>query len=284
MKKSIKYLIIILLVIAIICLIALITVNKNKQKNNDYLDKPSQPDQKYIEPKEKYEYNEFEFLNVSTEDLIQIYFNRYKDNMLNDIQKAYNILDKEYREKRFGDINGYKSYIDKNYDKVGQAILISYKLDSTNNGYTQYVCLDQYGNYYIFRENAIMDYTVILDTYTIDLPEFLEKYNNANEQQKVALNIDKFMQAINAGDYKYAYNCLADSYKNNYFKTQESFEAYAKQNFYANNNVQYNNFEQQGDVYTYSVVLTNKDTNEQMNKTFIMKLGEGTEFEMSFDV
>ena len=128
-----------------------------------------------------------------------------------------------------------------------------------------------------------MEYTLILDTYTIDLPEFLEKYNNSTDQQKVALNIDKFMQAINAKDYKYAYNCLADSFKNNYFKTQEEFENYAKENFYSSNNVEYNEFDTQGDVYTYSVILTDKETSEQKNKTFIVKLEEGTEFVLSFN-
>ena len=56
--------------------------------------------------------------------------------------------------------------------------LKSYKIDK-NNDYTQYVLIDNLENYYIFRETSVMDYTVILDTYTIDLPEFLEKYENA---------------------------------------------------------------------------------------------------------
>ncbi len=161
--------------------------------------------------------------------------------------------------------------------------LVSYMTTTTYEGKTEYICLDQYGNYYIFTENAIMDYTVILDTYTIDLPEFTEKYDNGTEQQKVALNIDKFMQSINAKDYKYAYGCLADSFKNNYFKTQEEFENYARENFYESNTVGYNEFNTQGDVYTYSVILTDKNTGEQKTKTFIMRLGEGTNFEMSFN-
>ena len=128
-----------------------------------------------------------------------------------------------------------------------------------------------------------MNFSIILDTYTIDLPEFTEKYNSANENQKVALNIDKFMTAINAKDYKYAYNCLAGSFKNNYFKTEAEFENYAKANFYESNTVAYNTFETQGDLYTYSVTITDTKTANKKQKTFIMQLGEGTEFVMSFD-
>ena len=40
-----------------------------------------------------------------------------------------------------------------------------------------------------------MKYTVILDTYTIDLPEYIEKYNKANDQQKTAYCINKFMRS-----------------------------------------------------------------------------------------
>ena len=91
------------------------------------------------------------------------------------------------------------------------------------------------------------------------------------------------MRAINDRSYNYAYNCLADSFKNNYFKTQEEFETYVKSNFYESNSVTYNNFEKQGELYTYSVTITNKQTKEQKSKKFIMQLGEGTEFELSFD-
>lgn len=229
------------------------------------------------------EYNNFQYQTVTDEMIIWDYFNNYKDNILyGDISDAYELLDKDYREKRFGNLEGYQKHIQNNIIQTIKSNIETYRV-TTLDDKTEYVCLDQYGNYYIFTENAIMDYTVILDTYTIDLPEFIEKYNSATEQQKVALNIDKFMQAINAKDYKYAYECLADSFKNNYFKTQAEFENYAKENFFEINTIEYNEFNKQGDVYTYSIILADKNTGEQKTKTFIMRLGEETEFEMSFN-
>lgn len=228
------------------------------------------------------EYNSYIYNRMSEEDLMSKYIYYYKITSLFDINTGYNLLNEEYREKKFGNIENYKAYVENNKDQIYASILQSYQIKEDGDK-TRYICLDQYGNYYIFTENSIMDYSVILDTYTIDLPEFTEKYNSATDGQKVAMNIDKFIKAINDKDYKYAYNCLADSFKNNYFKTQEEFENYAKQNFYENNSVEYQEFDTNGEYYTYSVTLTNKDNDEQKNKTFVMKLGEETKFEMSFD-
>lgn len=57
----------------------------------------------------------------------------------------------------------------------------------------QYICVDQTGKYLIFKEKSIMDYEIILDTYTIDLPEFVEQYNSSSEDKKVQFNIQKFL-------------------------------------------------------------------------------------------
>lgn len=235
-----------------------------------------------IESIENKNYNTFEYKFIEDDTIAMEYFNNYKYTMLYNTDKAYEMLDQEYREKRFGSLEEYKQYVQQNYNSLSKCIISKYQVEK-NNGVKNYICLDNFENYYIFKQNSISNYTLILDTYTIDLPEFTEKYNSGTDQQKVALNINKFMQAINNKDYKYAYNCLADSFKNNYFKTQAEFENYAKENFYTNSNVEYNEFDIQGDVYTYSVILTDKETGEQKNKTFIMQLGEGTEFVLSFD-
>lgn len=284
MQKTIKNMIIILSVI-VACLLIVVVINSKKQtaSNSGIVDEPILPDTKYNGTKQKYECNEFEILNVSTGDLLSTYFNRYKDDIFADLEKSYNTLDEEYRQKKFGNIDNYRAYLQERYQEIALSKIDSYKISDKNDEYTQYVCIDNNGNYYIFKETAIMQYTVMLDTYTIDLPEFLEKYNNGTEQQKVALNIEKFIQAINDKSYNYAYNCLADSFKNNYFRTQEEFETYVKTNFYEKNSVTCNSFEKQGELYTYSITITNTETNEQKNKTFIMQLGEETEFALSFD-
>lgn len=225
--------------------------------------------------------NVYKMVPISKDSMAERYFNLYSTYLECDKEQSYNLLDKEYREKRFGTVQEYIKYVTEN--ELENAIISKYQIISYDN-YTQYVCVDSNGRYYIFNENSVMNFSLILDTYTIDIPAFTEKYNSSNENQKVALNIDKFMTAINAKDYKYAYNCLADSYKNNYFKTEAEFENYARANFYDNNTVTYDNFETQGDLYICKVTISDTKTENKKQKTFIMQLGQGTKFVMSFDV
>ena len=72
-----------------------------------------------------------------------------------------------------------------------------------NEDNTQYICIDEYGNYYLFNLIASFEYTVILDNYTVDVPDFIEEYNTSEENKKVKLNIQKLIIATKQGDYKY---------------------------------------------------------------------------------
>ena len=152
------------------------------------------------------------------------------------------------------------------------------------NDYIQLICVDQNGHYYIFNEEYPMNYIVILDTYTIDLPEFVEQYNSSAEDKKVQFNIQKFFDAINDGDYSYAYSKLDQTYKNNNFPTQTDFENYMKTNFYAQNKLGYTSYEKNGDLYIYKMVITNGENSSQtIEKQFVVKLLDGTNFVMSFE-
>ena len=99
------------------------------------------------------------------------------------------------------------------------------------------------------------------------------------------MNIDKFFQMINRQDYKTAYSCIAQSYKNNYFKTEEEFITYAKNNFYTYNDVTYKNYEQKGSyLYTFNINLSDltKENSEEKEIKIIMQLNDDLNFEMSF--
>lgn len=233
------------------------------------------------------DYNIFENVYVTDEQMIRDYLSKYLNHARNDIQKAYEDLDKEYREKRFGNIENYKIYLKENELLLKNSILSKYQVNERND-YTQYICIDQYGNYYIFKVTAIMQYSLILDIYTLDLPEFLEKYNSANEQEKCTLNINKIMLALNNGDYKYTYSKLDNNFKKNKFPSLQSFEQYMKKNLYKKLEASYGSFEKiSGErIYTYKVTFTNANTenSKKIEKTFIIKLEEGTDFVYSFNV
>ena len=71
------------------------------------------------------EYNEFSFIYLTTEEIVQKYFENYKN---------------------------------KNSDTVGN--LDRYTVMRNDDGTTEYTCTDDNGKTYTFKINAVMDYTV----------------------------------------------------------------------------------------------------------------------------
>ena len=239
---------------------------------------------KYNEIEDK-TYNKFAFKNISDNEMSIFYLNQIKDRFLYDVDGSFEKLNKDYKNKRFSNEEEYKNYITKNIANIYSAQLQKYQIKEYTN-YKQFVLVDQNNKCYILNEINPGQYELILDTYTIDLPEYIEKYSKADEQQKTAYCIERFIQSINDENYKYAYSLLATGFKNNYFKNQESFEKYVKQNLLQKSNINFKEFNNEGDIYyTYKVVLTNGDDDaNKIEKTFIIKLGEDTNFELSFNV
>ena len=158
-----------------------------------------------------------------------------------------------------------------------------YKKDVTENG-TQYTCIDKNGNYYIFEETTVMKYKVLLDTYTVILPEFAEQYDSLENTKKVAMNIEKIIQALNLRDFKYIYNKLDDTFKANNFSTLEDFEKYMDENYPSIYNVEYTTYNQENETYMQTIILNDKNSDEQKENTIIMQLKDNYEFVMSFNV
>lgn len=229
-------------------------------------------------------YNKFAFKNVTDEEMVVYYLNEIKDLMVYDIEASYNKLDSEYKKNKFESIEKYKSYIEKNLTQLYSSKGQKYDIKKYKE-YNQYICIDQNERYYIINEKHPGEYSVILDTFTIDLPEYVEKYNKSKPNEKVALCIDKFIKNVNAQNYTLAYSMLAESFKNNYFKNQESFENYVKQNFLGKEQIEFVQFQNEKDIYVYKVRLNSSQNSEnKLEKNFNIKLGEGTNFEISFNM
>ncbi|MGN1297316.1 MAG: hypothetical protein ACI4VH_02645 [Clostridia bacterium] len=248
-----------------------------------------------IESIENNGYNTFQYSDIVEDNTIaKEYFYNYKNTMLCNQEKAYAMLDKEYREEKFDTLEKYKKYVEENYDKLKNLLVTKYQVVESS-GTKEYICLDQNDKYYIFKVINEVKYTLILDTYTIDLPEFTEKYNKASEQEKVALNINKVITALNEKDYKYIYSKLADSFKNNYFKDEESLKEYLVNNLFDKNIVEFEEFAREGTLYTYKIKLTKIISEDEKEKYYgknapmtymniVMQLNEGTDFVMSFSI
>lgn len=226
-------------------------------------------------------YNTYKLTPVGMDVIVQKYFETFLLYVQYDLEDSYNLLDEEYKEKRFGDVSNYKKYLET--VKLNETYITKYKADEYDN-YTQITCIDQNNNYYILKEIAPMKYKVILDRYTIDIPEFIEKYNNSNDLEKASLDIEKVFEAINHKDYKYVYDKLDSKYKENNFKTLEEFEKYAKEQFFEINKISAKNPEQKTDICIYDIEIEDETGNNKKEKSFAIKLKDGTDFSMSFNI
>ena len=259
---------------------------------------------------EKNENNSIEFKDYDNADIAKMYFDDYLKQMISNPEKAYNLLDKQYRETKFENYNGFVQYINANREKLELTYkmetldnndfekysdYLDFKLQHSNLGikkysietyesYVQYTCQDAEGNYYIFSAQYPMDYSVVLDVYTTDTQYFKNMYSRSTDQNKAKLNLEKIQEALNNKDYKYIYSKLNATFKANNFATESQFESYMKDNFFDKNQITYNIVEKQGDAWLFNAKLNNANGKEQKGINLVVKLNEGTEFEMSFSI
>ena len=255
--------------------------------------------------------NKFEYKNINDEEYVKYLLKDYLTKTLYNTQLGYNSLKEEYREKKFGSFERYNEIINSNREELalydtknikqagefasyeewllyfGGVQLLEverYSMKSSDN-YTEYTIVDTYGNYYIFDEDTVMNYELMLDTYTIDTLEFLEKYEEVSTEEKGEMNIDKVFEAINNKDYNYVYNKLDANYKNSYFATLESFSTFMSNNLFEKNEVEFDEYEESENSCKYSLIIKDASgqNKNQILMTMIMQLGENTDFTIKFE-
>lgn len=230
--------------------------------------------------------NVFSSETITEEVKVKEYFELYKYILLGDSELSYKLLNEEYKENRFEDFDDFKTYIKGIQERVKQMKITQYEINYDNDEYVQYICVNQYGDIFIFNESDTLDYNVILDEYTIDLPQFIEAYDKTNEKGKVSLNISKIVQALNAGDYEYMYNKLNDKFRENNYATLEEFEEYLESKLPKNIKIEYGNFSNEGTTYIYNLNITDLlgKSKEKVTMEIIMKLKDNRDFQVSFNI
>ena len=223
-------------------------------------------------------YNTFRYQAIPDDTYITDIFNSFRENLIYNKSEVYENLNDTYKEKRFGTLENIKQYVTDGIKEISMMKLSKYQKTKYNE-YTQYVCLADSGKYYIINVYSPTEIEFILDTYTIELPEFLEKYETSDEKTKVALNIQKIKDAINENDFKYVYDKLDNIFKQNNYPDYDNFKNYLKSNLFENNTFEYKNIEKHGDVYVANIII-----NESKKMDIIMKLSNDTSFYISFNI
>ena len=150
MQSNSKKLLIFCIILVIACGIGAIYIS-------GYLNE-DKPEIRPTEIKDKYEYNEFQFVNVTTEYLVQRHFNHFKDKLLFAREEAYNLLGSETK-KNYPTFEDFSQYVKNNMENIMLSRAVGYS-DVNKDNATIYIIVDQFGNKYTFYSKRVITYTV----------------------------------------------------------------------------------------------------------------------------
>ncbi len=272
----------------------------------------------YIEVN-KNEYNTLQYVNYSILEIVQKYFESYIQNARYNPEKAYQTLDEEYKNVRFGSYANYKNYLT-NSIKAEQLIALdlnsiknanefatpeeyseyilglshngikTYKMYTENNGIEYYVCTDGYNNYYVFRKNYAMEYELILDTYTLELPIFIAEYDKTEDEGKTKLHVQRFFEALNNEDYSHIYSKIHDEIKEEIFTNEAELKEYLASKFFMLNKIEFGTYDYDENEGIHKIAVTVSDMNgkseKEVNFVMVIELGGDMDYricEMIFE-
>lgn len=215
----------------------------------------------------------------ANEEIAKRYLINVRTKIKNNPEEIYNLLDEEYKNKKFLNLESFVEFS----KEVELSLSHEYKIINQGN-YYEIICKDDLGNKIIFKETAVMQYTILLDPYTVEIETIKEEYDTT-DQEKVRLNIEKLTQMINMRDYNAIYERLNDTFKKNNFSTIEQLKKHIEDYLYSRSKIEIISTEEGDNYYTTRIRIINDiDKRQRKLGTIFMALGEGTNFEMSFSI
>lgn len=125
------------------------------------------PTNKYINytmnPK-TYDVNEYNLVNINDRQLAAIYLNDYRNYLKNNIEQAYELLNEEYRSKKFNNIEEFKTYI--NTININNMSVEKYNISDDKKIIDVYISNN---DRFIFKIKNILEYEVYLDDTTVEI-------------------------------------------------------------------------------------------------------------------
>ena len=157
MKNNNKRNNIILIVILFVVASLVVYVPKYFDKHKNFLE----DDKDLFKVKDFYKSNEYIPIMINDQQMSRIYYKDFVNSVLSDVNSTYNLIDEDYRKKRFGDIYKYKDYI----NSLNLSISSDVKRYATYErpGYKYYDIYDKEGNRIIFKTKGVLQYKVLFD-------------------------------------------------------------------------------------------------------------------------
>lgn len=229
------------------------------------------------------ENNVFKYYRISNEAVAEKYLNYYTKLARQNPEKAFSLIDENYRKERFKDFETYKNYSNRMSNKYDNLNIVgdSYEVLSDS---TKYILKDSGNEVYTIVAKEIMNFSIQLDDYTIETDEFKKLYLSATNEAKAVTNAEKFMKMVNAKDYETAYQLLDDTYRANVFPTFDLYEKSLEASFFDNNYYSITDISEQGSYYIVTLDLKDRISSAANTKQIkiIIGLQDGTNFKMSF--
>lgn len=117
---------------------------------------------------ETYSANKYIPIYINEGDMAHKYLNDYKNLILINREKAYELLNENYRNKKFGNYENFNDYVNTKFVFINNINIDKYSVSNSNNG-RFFIIYDKKGNKYIIKEKSIMNYEVFLDDYTVEV-------------------------------------------------------------------------------------------------------------------
>lgn len=111
-----------------------------------------------------YDVNEYNLVNINDRQLAAIYLNDYRNYLKNNIDQAYELLNEEYRSKKFNNIQEFKDYI--NSININTMSVEKYNISDDKKIIDVYISDN---DRFIFKIKSILEYEVYLDDTTAEI-------------------------------------------------------------------------------------------------------------------
>ncbi|MDY5058051.1 MAG: hypothetical protein SPF04_01045 [Bacilli bacterium] len=111
-----------------------------------------------------YDVNEYNLVNITDRQLAAIYLNDYRNYLKNNIDQAYELLNEEYRSKKFNNIEEFKTYI--NTININNMSVEKYNISDDKKIIDVYISDN---DRFIFKIKNILEYEVYLDDTTVEI-------------------------------------------------------------------------------------------------------------------
>ena len=116
---------------------------------------------------EQNEYNKFEEKMLTEWDLSERYIEDYELKLKYNIEEAYNLLDEDYRNKKFNNnIQEFENYIEQNKEILYNISIYNCTTQIEEN-YIQYNVEDANNNIFVIKRTNALEYKILLDNVTV---------------------------------------------------------------------------------------------------------------------